>query len=132
MTVPRYWRNIGAYYRLEGIKCKNCGSLTFPPRNSCPKCHSKDVETVQLPRRGRIVSFSLLRSPPKGFEAYVPYYVVVVELENGVRVFGTLTDVFGEVKEGMEVEAVFRKISEDGEEGLIHYGTKFRPVARGC
>jgi len=53
---------------------------------------------------------------------------VVVELENGVRVLGTLTDVFGEVKEGMDVEAVFRKISEDGEEGLIYYGTKFRPI----
>ncbi|HEV51231.1 MAG TPA: Zn-ribbon domain-containing OB-fold protein [Thermoprotei archaeon] len=128
MTVPRYWRNIGAHYRLEGIRCKSCGEVSFPPRSSCPKCHSKDVEVVQLPRKGKVVSFSLLRSPPKGFEAYVPYYVVVVELENGVRVLGTLTDVFGEVKEGMEVEAVFRKISEDGEEGLIYYGTKFRPI----
>lgn len=129
MTVPRYWRNIGAHYRLEGIRCKSCGEVSFPPRSSCPKCHSKDVEVVQLPRKGKVVSFSLLRSPPNGFEAYVPYYVVVVELENGVRVLGTLTDVFGEVKEGMEVEAVFRKISEDGEEGLIHYGTKFRPIS---
>jgi len=130
MTVPKYWRNIGSHYRLEGIKCRSCGRESYPPRSSCPYCHSKDVEVTALPTKGKIVSYSLLRSPPKGFEEYVPYYVAVVELDNGVRVFGMLTDVFSpeEIKEGARVEAVFRKISEDGEEGLIHYGLKFRPV----
>lgn len=130
MTVPKYWRKIDAHYRLEGIRCKSCGKISYPPRSSCPYCHSKDVEVVKLPERGKVVSFSLLRSPPKGFEGYVPYYVAVIELENGVRVFGMLTDVFSPdgVKEGTPVEAVFRKISEDGDEGLIHYGVKFRPI----
>ena len=32
-----------------------------------------------------------------------------------------------EVKIGMRVRKVFRKIGEDGDKGMIHYGTKFVP-----
>jgi len=28
----------------------------------------------------------------------------------------------------MPVEVVFRRIKEDGEDGIIHYGYKFKPV----
>ena len=33
-----------------------------------------------------------------------------------------------EVKIGMRVKNVFRRIAADGESGIIHYGTKFMPV----
>jgi len=33
-----------------------------------------------------------------------------------------------EVSEGMKVRAVFRKLGEEGEEGIIYYGTKFVPL----
>jgi hypothetical protein len=33
-----------------------------------------------------------------------------------------------EVKIGMREKSVFRRISTDGETGIIHYGTKFMPV----
>ncbi|MGC8632565.1 MAG: Zn-ribbon domain-containing OB-fold protein [Thermoprotei archaeon] len=132
MTVPRYWRNIGAHYRLQGIRCKSCGSVSYPPRSSCPTCHSRQVELVALPRKGKVVTFSTLYSAPEGFELYTPYAVAEVELENGVKVLGQITDLLPgqKVEEGMEVEAVFRKISEDGEEGLIRYGVKFRPTQK--
>jgi hypothetical protein len=33
-----------------------------------------------------------------------------------------------EIKIGMKVKRVFRRIAADGESGVIHYGTKFVPV----
>jgi hypothetical protein len=33
-----------------------------------------------------------------------------------------------EVKIGMRVKSVFRRIAADGESGIIHYGTKFMPM----
>ena len=33
-----------------------------------------------------------------------------------------------DVKIGMKVKSVFRRIATDGESGIIHYGTKFVPV----
>jgi len=32
------------------------------------------------------------------------------------------------VKIGMQVEAAFRKLGQEGESGIIHYGYKFRPA----
>ena len=32
------------------------------------------------------------------------------------------------VKRGMRVEAVFRKLGEDSDSGIIYYGTKFTPI----
>ncbi|MEN3051510.1 MAG: hypothetical protein ABC596_06860 [Candidatus Methanosuratincola petrocarbonis] len=34
----------------------------------------------------------------------------------------------GEAYEGMEVVRCFRRFGEEGEEGIIYYGTKFMPV----
>jgi uncharacterized OB-fold protein len=40
-----------------------------------------------------------------------------------------LTDVdYEELRPGMEMEAVVRKIAQEGESGIIVYGFKFRPV----
>jgi uncharacterized OB-fold protein len=58
-----------------------------------------------------------------------PFVLGVIELEDGSRLTTQITDVMpGEVTIGMPVEAVFRKVSEDGDSGIIQYAIKFRPV----
>ncbi len=132
MAIPRSWREEKYRYRLTGVKCKKCGAIYFPRRMVCSKCKSKDMEEVTLPRRGTVETFSVVRVPPRGFEATSPYVIAIVKLENGVKVLGQLTDCKpGEVKVGMPVEVVFRKLGEEGRSGIIYYGYKFRPVLQG-
>lgn len=51
-----------------------------------------------------------------------------MELEDGTRLVAQITDVnIDELKIDMDLEQVFRKISEDGDSGIIQYGVKFRP-----
>jgi len=70
----------------------------------------------------------VVRQAPEGYEEFVPYTVALVRLEEGPLVTAQLTDVdHKEVKIGMEVEMVTRKLREEGEDGLIIYGYKFRP-----
>jgi uncharacterized OB-fold protein len=65
---------------------------------------------------------------PAGFEEYVPYTMALVKLEEGPMVTAQLTDVDAdEVQIGMPVEMVTRKLTQEGEEGQILYGYKFRP-----
>ncbi|MEM4789658.1 MAG: OB-fold domain-containing protein, partial [Ignisphaera sp.] len=60
-----------------------------------------------------------------------PIVVALIELENGVKVLSTLTDIDpGNVYDGMEVEAVLRRLWTEGDEGIIVYGLKFVPVVR--
>jgi len=66
---------------------------------------------------------------PQGFEEQKPYTVALVKLDEGPMVTAQLTDVArAEVKIGLRVEMVTRKLREDGDEGQIIYGYKFRPI----
>lgn len=131
MSVPRYWREIPERTRFEGVKCKKCGHVIFPPRGRCERCGGGELVPYNLPEKGKLLTFSVVRTPPKGFEKLAPYLLGIVELEDGTRVTSQITDVtLREISIGMPVEAVFRKISEDGDSGIIQYALKFRPALR--
>jgi uncharacterized OB-fold protein len=54
--------------------------------------------------------------------------VGIAELDDGVKLTAQVVDCdFAELKVGMRVRLEFRKISEDGNAGAIHYGYKFVP-----
>jgi hypothetical protein len=33
-----HWRSQRIRYRLQGVRCENCGGPVFPPRPRCPRC----------------------------------------------------------------------------------------------
>ena len=78
--------------------------------------------------RGTVYSYTLVQEPPDGFEAQAPYTLALVALEDGSLITSQLTDIDGEVAIGDEVEMVTRKLTTDGERGVIVYGYKFRPA----
>lgn len=122
------WRRLPERYRLSGSACENCKTAYFPTRKLCPKCRRKGrVSTKQFSGKGTVYSFTEVASGPVGFELESPYVLAIIELEEGPRLTAQIVGV-GEkdVKIGDPVEMVFRKIQEDSEEGLIHYGYKFR------
>ena len=135
---------------MVGEVCRNvgCEKKIFPPRDICPYCNQPANIEQNFSGRGEVYSFTTVRdNPPAGFEKYVPYVVALIDLEEGPRVTAQLTDletkwvtkivegVEREVMEyqvemGMPVEMVTRKLSEDGDKGLINYAYKFRPPIR--
>lgn len=82
-----------------------------------------------LSGRGKIYSYTVMYNVPQGFEEQKPYTIALVKLDEGPMVTAQLTDVDHKaVTIGMQVEMVTRKLREDGDEGQIIYGYKFRPV----
>ena len=78
---------------------------------------------------GEIISFTQVFVPPLGFEAQAPFIVVIVKLKNGNKYTAQLVD--WEEKQlitGQKVKAVLRKTRDPGEEGVIPYGIKFKPL----
>ena len=123
------WRTRVPRYRLIGAECRKCGKRHYPPRPTCPYCGSSELVEVELPRTGSVETFSVVYSVPDGYRRATPVVTAIVRLDDGTRVATSLTDVLPEeVRTGMRVEAVFRKLREDQEHGLIEYGLKFRPV----
>jgi len=132
MAIPRFWREIPSRYNLYGSKCGNCGSLDFPPRTVCPRCGRKSVgkmDRVTLSGKGTVVSYTVVHEAPAQYEMMKPYVLAIIEMEERCRLTSQIIDVDpSTVKIGMPVEATFRKLGQEGESGIIHYGYKFRPA----
>lgn len=128
MSVPSYWREIPARYRLEAGKCSKCGEIHFPTRLVCRECGQRTFETVPLSREGTLLSYSEVHEAHPDFATQVPYAVGVVELTEGVRVGCQVADYEADqLRTGLPVRIEFRRISEAGEAGVIHYGYKAVP-----
>lgn len=131
MDIPRHWRLREQRYRLEGTACDSCGSKHFPPRIVCTECKSRELRKHRFNGKGTIYSYTVMYQTSPPFEPYVPYVVALIDLDEGPRITAQLTDIApDEVKIGLEVEMVIRKMSEEGERGMIVYGYKFRPPVR--
>ncbi len=129
MDIPRHWRERAARYRLEGQRHQSSGEVRFPPRPAAPGEDAASWQPYALSGRGEIYSFSVIRQAPSGFEQLGPYPVALVRLTEGPLVSAQLTDCAEEdLSIGMAVEMVTRRLKDTGDEGVLVYGYKFRPV----
>ena len=131
-NVPFHWRRYQERYNMLGSVCKTCGRTFFPLKKICSHCR-RDGKIVPSPLsgRGQVYSYTVIRVPPEGFEAFTPYVVGIVELVEGPKVISQIVDCDpSEVYIGMHVEACFRKLRVQGKDGIICYGFKFRIQAR--
>ena len=97
-------------------------------------CDEYDYKLIKIPiihgyKNGEYFQdFVEIRSTYLAINNETKNIVGVVELEEGPRLRTQLVAVEeGDVKIGMPVEFSFRKISSEGDEGVITYGFKFRP-----
>jgi uncharacterized OB-fold protein len=87
------------------------------------------LEEMKLRGEGEIYSFSIVYEAPSQLDKMKPYVIAIVQMDEGVRVTGQIIDCEpSEVKIGMRVRSTLRKLGEDGEAGIIHYGYKFAPI----
>jgi uncharacterized OB-fold protein len=76
------------------------------------------------------LTYTVVRVPPAGFTEQTPLPIALVELENGVRIMVQIGDVEDpeSLAIGMPVQLEFRRVSWDGEAGVIFYGHKAVPA----
>jgi hypothetical protein len=87
------------------------------------------MQRLQLAGRGTVVTYTVIHDAPAQFEMQKPYVMGIIDMEEGVRLTSQLIDVKpDDVRIGMKVQATFRKLGQEGEAGVIHYGYKFRPA----
>ncbi len=91
--------------KVEGTICKNCGSRFFPPRADCAKCLSNQMEWFEMPKKGRLETFTTAYYAPFGFESDPPYSMGVVDFGEGLKLFARITKELKpeDIKVGMDV-----------------------------
>lgn len=118
------WREHKQNLGLYGTRCLECSRIYYPMRRICPHCGSQDkYEEVKMSRRGKVHTFNRDR-------VFVcpdpPLIMVVVDLDDGGRFYGQMTDCGEEeIDIGLPVELVFRKFHDA--KGFVNYFWKARP-----
>jgi uncharacterized OB-fold protein len=91
--------------KIEGTVCKGCGAKFFPPRADCAKCFSKDMGWFEMPKQGKLETFTTAYYAPFGFETDPPYTMGVVDFGDGKKLFARIEKGIKpeDVKVGMDV-----------------------------
>ena len=97
--------------KLLGLKCKQCGTITVPPKITCGQCASTDMGVVELSGKGKIQTFTAVFVAPEEREAEAPYIIVLIELDEGPWIMGNLT---GTDPAAADVALIGKKVRMDG------------------
>ena len=91
--------------KIEGTVCKGCGAKFFPPRADCVKCFSKEMDWFEMPKKGKLETFTTAYYAPFGFETDPPYTMGVVDFGDGQKLFARIEKGLTpeDVKVGMDV-----------------------------
>lgn len=100
-----YW-DAAAEGRLVIQKCASCGKLRHYPRLLCDNCYCDAAEWTQASGRGKVHSWTVCHHAfHPAFAGELPYTLVTVDLEEGVRALGRWTG--GAFKIGTLVQGRF-------------------------
>ncbi len=125
-SAPALLREQDKNLRFYGVKCRNCGTIQYPPQIVCTRCRSKDnFEKIRLSdKKGTLFTFSM---------DYIagtidtPLVISVVNFDGGGRALLMMTDrEINEIKIGMPLEMSFRKLYTAG--GIHDYYWKCIPL----
>ena len=85
----------------------------------------KKTAFLFLNKIGKLVSFTKINNPPQGFGKH-PYWVGIIEFEDGKRKAGQLVLEGKMPKVGEMVKGIARKIKKTDSQEVINYGVKFK------
>ncbi len=91
-------------------RCGACGSWLWQPRPICSSCRKPDPVWTRVSGDGTVASWTVMRPPTlPAYADKVPYVILLVQLDEGVRLIGYLVDGAGHllrtdgVAEGIEI-----------------------------
>jgi len=88
-TVDAYLKNIEERM-FKAYRCMDCGAIITPPSGTCYECGSSRMEWTQVSGKGKLVSFTVIHVAPDEFVDEAPYYIGIVELDEGSRISARL------------------------------------------
>ena len=106
-TIEQFYKYINQGKLMSG-KCKKCGTIHLPPRPLCDKCFSKEFEWVEISRKGKLLTYTVIHVAPPQFEQMTPYVVGIIQLESGLKIPGMIRGTDHEkIEIGMELTVNF-------------------------
>lgn len=110
-TIEQFYKFLMQGKLMAG-KCQKCGKIHLPPRPLCDNCYGTEFQWLQVSGKGKLVTYTIIHVAPQQFQNLTPYAIGIVELENGLKIPGTIQSVKQEqLKIGMELKVDFSTCS---------------------
>lgn len=106
--VHQFYENLKAG-KFTTTRCRTCGHVAYPPRVICPECYSEELEWVELPKKGKVITFTeQVRGVPLGFESPLIHAWIDLGGQSPVkRILSRIVNCpVGKLSEGSEVQLV--------------------------
>ncbi len=101
--------------KLLATKCKKSGKILFPPQVDCPDDPEDEVEWVELPKEGELVTWTVIYVKPYSFGHYNDYTVGIAKLTNGVQILAWVRETDpSKLKVGQKVKIEIVKMEPEG------------------
>jgi hypothetical protein len=102
-------------HRLMIQQCTTCGAVMWPVKSRCNNCLSPTVNWVQASGKGTLYTFALMHQLyHPGFADEVPYNIVQVDLEEGLRITSNVVGCSNDdLQIGMPLEVTFDDITDE-------------------
>jgi uncharacterized protein len=117
-TAREFYARLGRG-ELATTRCSSCARFRFPPRSRCAGCGGA-TSWEPLSGRGSVYAFT---QQERGLAFTVPDVIGIVELEEGVRVFG----VFEQPLERLSIGAPVEVVPSEQPAGLTLLAFRLRP-----
>jgi uncharacterized OB-fold protein len=129
MPSPRYWRELPSRFRLEAVRCTNCGKVIFPARRICPDCRHEHMTPLALSAHGVVVTATVIHVAADDLAPQTPFAMAIVETPERARFTVQVVDCDpASIQPGTAVNLEFRRIRREGHGGILCYGHKAVPV----
>lgn len=109
-----YWDGLREH-KLMLQQCAECGQIRHYPRAVCPKCYSMDIKWARASGRGTVHSWTISHHAFQfGFKKELPLILVIVDLEEGVRMNSQLKGASADdLRIGLAVEVIFEDATRE-------------------
>jgi len=126
-NIVKAYKEKAGRYRLQGVRCADCGEIWFPRRFVCPKCGSRNLDDYRCAETGAVVTswVDTMGFPAIGYEDIDERVVAMIRLDDGVTVIAEIADARAEVPKDTRVEMIIRAQKRD-DTGNLTYGYKFK------
>ena len=112
-TKPFWDALMEGRFRLQ--RCADCQKVRHYPRPVCDACYSMNAEWVEASRLGFVHSWTITHHAfHPGFKADLPFTLLTVDLEEGVRMQAQARDIAAEeLRVGLPVKLGFEQVKDD-------------------
>jgi uncharacterized OB-fold protein len=107
-----FWNGLAqGEVRLQ--QCHECGVHQYPPESFCYECGAQKMSWVAVAGEGEVYSFIVVHQQyHKAFKDFLPYTVVIVQMDEGPRMLGLMLDRKKATAIGDRVKPCIRRVDD--------------------